>query len=103
MITYIVGAALDIIRNIATVFVEDTDILILLVYFSNLEMLDVYLWKEAKKYYSMKFVNIRSAAGFLSSNIVHNIPFIHAWSICDTTSTLSRKRSLYSNEDLFHF
>ena len=49
MITYIVGAALDIIRNIATVFVEDTDILILLVYFSNLEMLDVYLWKEAKK------------------------------------------------------
>ena len=48
--TNIVDAALDIIcdNNIATVVAEDTNILILLVYFWNCEMADVYLRTKAK-------------------------------------------------------
>ena len=51
--TYTVDAALDIIcdNNIATVVAEDTDILILLVYFWNSEMVDVCLRTEIKKYH----------------------------------------------------
>ena len=35
----------------------------------------------------MKLINIRSVVASLSSNVVHNILFIHAWSGCDTTSS----------------
>ena len=39
---------------------EDTNILILWVYFWNSEMTDVYLRTKAKKYQCVKLVNIRS-------------------------------------------
>ena len=86
--TYIVDAALDVTcdNNIAIVVAEDTDILILLIYFWNSEMADVYLRTEEKKYQPVKLVKIRSVVEYLSSDVVHNILFIHAWSCCDTTS-----------------
>ena len=87
--TCVIDAALDIIcdNNIVTMVAEDTDILILLVYFWNSETPDVYLRTEANKYQPMKLVNIQSVVASLISNVVHNILFIHAWSSCDTTSS----------------
>ena len=86
--TYIVDAALGVTcdNNIAIVVAGDTDILILLIYFWNSEMADVYLRTEEKKYQPVKLVKIRSVVEYLSSDVVHNILFIHAWSCCDTTS-----------------
>ena len=112
----IVNAALDIFcdNNLATVLAEDTVILFLLVYFWSSEKGDVYLRTEAKKYQPLKLVNFRSVVASLSSNVVNNILFIHAWRGYDTTFStyghlktalfkIGGKRSLCSNEDLFRF
>ena len=86
--TQIVDAAVDIscAGKAVTVVADDTDILVLLVYFWNSAMGDIFLMSEPKKYQSMKLVNIKTIAQSLDRNVMKNLLFIHAWGGCDTTS-----------------
>ena len=64
---------------------EDTDTLILSVYIWNSEIADLLNRSKEIKIHEISEHSICMST--LSSNVVHNILFIHAWSGCDTTSS----------------
>ena len=88
--TKIVDAALKVARlgQIVTVVADDTDILILLLYFWSSEMAAVYMRSEPKKQQNLKLLNIQELAGNLKPSVRRNLLFIHAWAGCDTTSAI---------------
>lgn len=88
MLTHIVDAALDFayVKSPVTVVADDTDILILLLYYWNSEMSDIFMRSEARRTKSLKITNIGKVVQKLSSVVIRNLLFIHAWEGCDTTS-----------------
>ena len=73
--------------NIVTVVAEDTDVLVLLMYYWNVNMADIYFQSEAKKsqkkgFHSWKIQDLVATAGDV---VISNLLFIHALSGCDTT------------------
>ena len=75
-------------KEAVTVVAEDTDILILLLYFWNKEMSNVSMRSEPRKGQELKEFNIGQMAKKLNENIVKHVLFIHAWGGCDTTSAI---------------
>ena len=88
--TTIVDVALKcaLTKEAVTVVAEDTDILILLLYFWNKEMSNVSMRSEPRKGQELKEFNIGQMAKKLNENIVKHVLFIHAWGGCDTTSAI---------------
>ena len=86
--TQIVGEAIGLACNKenVTVFAEDTDILILLLYFWNSKMAKIFMTSEAKKNKKEKLVNAWKIMADLSPLVAKNMLFIQAWSDCDITS-----------------
>lgn len=69
-----------------TVIAEDTDILVLLVYFWNSEMAEISMRCQSRKGCQLKVYDIARLAQGLDNKVVKNILFLHAWGGCDTTS-----------------
>ena len=67
------------------VVVDDTDILVLLMYHWTESMADVYFSSEAKKKKSQVW-KVRDLVFKAEKLITSNLLFVHAWSGCDTTS-----------------
>ena len=63
------------------VVADDTDILVLLLYFWNSEMCDIVLQSMKNK---GNMVNIRNVVSYLNKIVVKNLLLIHAWGGCDT-------------------
>ena len=63
------------------VVADDTDILVLLLYFWNSEMHDIVLQSMKNK---GNMVNIRNVVSYLNKIVVKNLLLIHAWGGCDT-------------------
>ena len=90
----IAAAALDIScqKQEAIVVADDTDILILLLYFWNSEMGDIILQSMSKNKENM--VNIRNVVSHLNKTAVKNLLLLHALGGCDTTSSTLIKAKL---------
>ena len=90
--TLIVSTALDIAKSSrkVTVVSDDTDVLILLIYHWNTEFADIFFHSEAKKDITktVPIYSIEDITLSLGSNLKILILFIHAWSGCDTTSSM---------------
>lgn len=67
-----------------TVVVEDTDILVLLMYHWQKEMQIIIVYQKNKSH--KKLGKVRDLIANCGEVVVHHIFFIHAWSGCDTTS-----------------
>lgn len=86
--TVIVDVALEFAcgGKSVSIIAEDTDILVLLIYFWNTEMAEILMRSEAKKGCEEKVHDIAQLAQGLDRNIVKHLLFVHAWGGCDTTS-----------------
>ena len=86
--TQIVGEAIDLACKIEnfTVFSKDTDLLILLMYFWNSKMTEIFMTSETKKNKKKKLANVWKIVADLSLLVMKNLLNIHEWSGCDTTS-----------------
>ena len=80
----IVDAALDIScqKQEVIVVADDTDILVLLLYFWNSEMGNIILRSMSENKENM--VNIRNVFSHLNKSVVRNFFLIHAWGRYDT-------------------
>ena len=58
----------------------------LLLYFWNSEMGQIFIRSEPKKQQNLKLRNIGQIANCLDINVLKYILFIHAWGGCDATS-----------------
>ena len=69
---------------------EDTDLLILLIYFADLKGHKIYLKSETKQYSKRKMtlLDIQLIKKSLGLLVCTNILFIHSIAGCDTTSAL---------------
>ena len=86
--TQIVDSALEVIckNKVATVVIEDTDVLAMLIYFWNSKIADVFFRTESRKYQPVKIQNVRTIVESLHSAFVKNILFVHACNGCYSTS-----------------
>ena len=89
--TSIVSNAIDFASfgHKVTVVADDTDILILLLYFWNSKMEEIVLKHENRGPHGLeKLVYIDQIATHLDNAIRNNLLFIHAFTGCDTTSAI---------------
>ena len=88
--THIIEAALDIVcqGKDVTVVADDTDIFIMLLYYWNSEMGEIFMRSEARKNQNLRLVNIKKVLEHLNCNVIKNLLFIHAWGGCNTTSAI---------------
>ena len=63
---------------------DDTDVLVLLMYHWNQNMESIYFLSEAGK--NLKIWRISDLVGQAGPIVTSYLPFLHAWSDCDTTS-----------------
>ena len=92
--TSIVSNAIDFASfgHKVTVVADDTDILILLLYFWNSKMEEIVLKHEKRGPHGLeKLVYIDQIATHLDNAIRNNLLFIHAFTGCDTTSAIHGK------------
>ena len=75
--------------NVCTVIADDTDILVLLMYYFQPHMTDILLFSTASKHSKsrQKIVSLKNVIDAMDPFIKENILFAHAWSGCDTTSS----------------
>ena len=64
--------------------VDDTDVLVLLMYHWKQNMADIYFFSEAGK--KLKIWRISDLVGQAGPLVTSHLLFLHAWSGCDTTS-----------------
>ena len=90
--TLIASTALEIAASgrKVSVVADDTDVLILLLYKWNDEMADTFFYSEAKRNKSntVPLYSIKDMSVSLGNTLKVLILFIHAWSGCDTTSSI---------------
>ena len=91
---------------------DDTDVLVLLLYYSSKGMLANEVYMHAGHSYKIftkeRYIPIHQISSKLGNSICHYLPAMHALSGCDTTTALHRlgKRTAYSalakNADALH-
>ena len=87
----IINKAVESSRTVDTALEgDDTDLLILLCYHAELDVLDLFFQPESKANSKRRFWNKKSVKEKLGQEICHHFVFIHAISGCDTTSGLYR-------------
>ena len=90
--TLIVKCAIELALagNVCTVIADDTDILVLLMYYFQPHIVDIFLFSTASKRSKsgQKIVSLKNVIDVTDPFIKENILFIHAWSGCDTTSSM---------------
>ena len=93
--TLIVSTALDFTTEKMSVYLiaADTDVLIMLLYFWINEMENILMLSDfaPKKEKSLKVYNIKEIAGKLNHAIVKYLLVIHAFTGCNTTSSIYEK------------
>ena len=77
-------------RNVCAVIADDTDILVLLIYYFQPHMADIFLLSIASKRSKsgQKIVSLKNITDVTDPFIKENILVTHAWSGCDTTSSM---------------
>ena len=72
----------------STVVADDTDILIMLVFFWNATMSNIFLRHEARKSIKkdLEIISIEDIVSHIPKHVKENLLFIHAWGGCDTNS-----------------
>ena len=89
--TLIVKCAIELALagNVCTVIADDTDILVLLMYYFQPHIVDIFLFSIASKRSKsgQKIVSLKNIIDVMDPFIKENILFAHAWSGCDTTSS----------------
>eukprot|EP00794_Sanderia_malayensis_P018452 gene18452-20301_t len=90
--TLIASTALEFcaLGSTVSVVADDTDVLILLLYHWNDKMAGIFFYSEAKrdKNNIVPLHSIKDISVSLGNNLKVLILFIHAWSVCDTTSSI---------------
>ena len=76
------------VNNPLVLLVEDTDLLILLLFHFDLDSNDIYFKSMSTSSTTMKIWDIRKTKLTLGLNACHILPFVHAISSCDTTSRM---------------
>ena len=88
--TLIVKCAVELALagNVCTVVADDTDILVLLMYYFQPHMADIFLFSIASKHSKsgQKIVSLKNVIDVTDPFIKENILLPHAWNGCDTTS-----------------
>ena len=70
-----------------TVFGEDTDLLVLLCHHANMNKYNIY-FKSDSGFKKKKIWDITATNSVLGSEMCHILPFVHAFSGCDTVSRI---------------
>ena len=80
---------LALAENVCIITAGDTDILVLLMYYFQPHMADIFLFSIASKCSKsgQKIVSLKNVIDVTDPFIKENIFFAHAWSGCDTTSS----------------
>ena len=82
----IVTAAIECAQNTTTAVIgEDTDLLILLIYHTQIESYDIFFYSDKQKKKSTKIWSIKQLVTALG-HLRHTLLFLHAFTGCDTTS-----------------
>ena len=94
--TLIVSTAIEYAKSgfHVTVVAEDTDVLVMLLYFWNTDMGNIVVKHERKGKGVEKKIDIGKVARSLDKTVLDNLLFIHAWGGCDTTSAAHGKGKL---------
>ena len=89
--TLIVKCAIELslAGNVCAVIADDTDILVLLMYYFQPHMADIFLFSIASKHSKsgQKIASLKNVIDATDPFIKENILFAHAWSGCNTTSS----------------
>ena len=90
--TLIIKCAIEVALagNVCTVVVDDTNILVLLMYYFQPHMADIFLFSIASKRSKsgQKIVSLKNVIDVTDSFIKENVLFTHACSGCDTTLSM---------------
>ena len=86
--TLIASKALELASSgrLVSVIADDTDILVLLIHHYQPNMADIHFVSELRNKKETKVYSINNLVKAVGYCVAKHIPFIHAWSGCDTTS-----------------
>jgi hypothetical protein len=76
------------VNNPLVLLVEDTDLLILLLFHFDLDSNDIYFKSMSTSSTTMKIWDVRKTKSTLGLDTWHILPFVHAISGCDMTSRM---------------